>query len=141
LSPEYCAGLADSDGSFGIAKRVRGAHQPTYSARFIVHWKFHELNQKVFEFMRERYGGTLRLQKNKGTLYHSYQLSDKSVDRFLEEVGPHVVLKARQVELLRRLRSTIRRGGGERDHELIQLREEMYIEMKRLNEGDPNARY
>lgn len=135
INPEYIAGLADSDGSFTISRTVRRTNQPTFSARFSVHWKQHPNALDVFQYLKNKFGGVIGQVKNKDTFYFTYSITDKYMDYFLQEVGPFVILKREQVQLLLKLRSTIKRGGGTRSKELIQKREEMFLEMKRLNKG------
>jgi hypothetical protein len=134
ISPQYIAGLADSDGSFGIAKRVRGHHKPTYSARFMVHWKKHPYALMILKQIQSMFGGNVGTVKHKSGEFYTYSLSDKSMDLFLKEVGPYVMLKSRQVETLLELRKSVHyRNGKVKADSLLAHQEFLYEKIKELN--------
>lgn len=134
VTPEYIAGLADSDGSFVISKRTRKHHKPTYSARFMIHWKKRPYAYQILKQIQDMFGGNIGTVMHSSGEFYYYSLSDSKMDLFLKEVGPHVMLKNMQVKVLLALRETIGyRNGKIKSDRLVERQEKYHLKIKRLN--------
>lgn len=138
LTPQYLAGMADADGSFTVAKRVRKTHAATYSARFSMSWKYTPTGLRIINKLKSFYGGNYCIFTHKGSKLIGYSLTDKSIDNFLQDVGPHVELKYKQVKQLLKLRASVikkRQKSKRKSNKLVNFQERIYLKVKELNKG------
>ncbi len=57
LSPQYLAGVFDSDGSFSIARRHPDRKTPNYTAVVQLTWRKSENSRMFMELLCSQYGG------------------------------------------------------------------------------------
>ncbi len=150
LSPEYAAGFIDAEGSLMISKtRDRKYGGLQYRARASAT----NTDKAILKDMQRTYGGILTNQPARSTAWkHSYQLvwTDARVNQILVAVGPHLRLKRKQADLMRRFLRHKRCTPRVRDsqdrrfyvpvlEEVLAVRESFYRRMKALNAKGPPA--
>jgi len=64
ISPQYLAGVLDSDGSITITKRHSKRLNPNYAAMIQITWLYNENSLKVFEQIKNKYGGSYFIGKS-----------------------------------------------------------------------------
>ncbi len=139
VSPEYLAGVFDSDGSFTIYRSPTGR---SWRGQIRITWKQTALTSALLEEIREQYGGSIyRGHGSTGYIkawpYILYQSHSKRALPLIEAILPHLRLKQRQAELVASLIRRQRRGRHVRNHE---EREAMRQEVRSLNSGSGKPR-
>lgn len=144
ISPEYIAGVFDSDGSITIARRHLGTRkQASYCPCLQLQWKYSPLAAQVMQEIKERYGGSICLPAiSAGSLGKNqtikYTVASKMSKTLLTDIIPYLRLKKQQAELALKLvlintdRFYAGRGAGRPD---IAFCHNIWEEVKILNKG------
>jgi hypothetical protein len=149
LHPAHIAGVMDSDGSFSIVKRPKKNTKLGFIYRPVVQitWKVSENAEKFFQCVVSTYGGSYHLINKKENAYGKtgkfYKLSieGNSLDPFLKDIMPFLVLKKIQARSLLQLRSLRKKwfgkgeGTGNSKPVWISNREEKFRNIVRNSNG------
>lgn len=114
LSNEYMAGIADSDGSFSLTKRHLTRKNPNFHCCFQLSWKYSDKTEKLINLMKKEYGGSFCIITKKQNSFSKeikvikFYLQGSDLDEFLKNVGPHVILKSKQVRNILEARAIIK---------------------------------
>ena len=137
ITNSYIAGVADSDGSFTISKRVRKNHAPTYECKFSMQWRECSESKRFFKELKNRFGGSICRIHNGYSYMQCYVISNKGLDNFLKKVGPFIFLKRKQLEVIKNLRKSILKNRGNsskpKTKKLIGKQESLYKKLRSLN--------
>lgn len=109
----YLAGLFDGEGWFRINKSKRKDIRWPYA--FQVHAEIALREKEILEVFQQRFGGTLRqLPKRspKHSTYYMWRITGESVVRFVDEIGPYLVLKRQHAELAAEFQAFKREHGN-----------------------------
>lgn len=143
-SAEYVAGFIDGEGSLMINRlRARGTSKMQHRARIAIG----NTNRAILEEIRDVYGGILvKEYRAEAGWKHLHQLvwTGGMLERLLNEVGPHLLIKRKQVEVMRdflqdmRRAPRVRQGPGGRGYatlpeDVVAYRESLCVRMKELN--------
>ena len=139
LTPEYIAGMIDSDGSISIIKRTRQTTTRGYQYRELVQvtWAYSPLAEAVFLHLKERYGGSVFKTVKRANDYTitdrpivKYTAEAKAAQRLLEEIQPYLVLKQWQADnalAMRKLKAASIYGSGrEKPAEVWEQEDKLY---------------
>ena len=92
---EYIAGFFDGEGSVGLYKTGN-----SYYLRSQLTQNKSELSDKLFEYLRNKYGGSIGKQNTlSGKVKYNWQLNSEKAYFFLKEIEPHLVLKKEQAQI------------------------------------------
>lgn len=143
LHPAYIAGVLDSDGSLSICIRHKIRKVPNYSAMFQLTWTFSEKSEKVMNTLKEKYGGSVYLNKLRTDVFKNskqtmrYFLVAQELKPFILDILPYVQLKKEQcLNVLELLNSSYfgKYGNGRpKLKELCDFHHSLYLKNKELN--------
>jgi hypothetical protein len=150
MNPDWIAGFVDGDGCFYMQVDVYERRHRTSDSRWFAVKPLIHITQCRLRILREIRAflgfGMLSVQNPrvvKGKRFRPvYGLRIdgwKSVSQFLDIVGDHIILKQKQVELLRRacgLRGDARQGQPIPPNKLLGLID-LAVQLRKLNYGDP----
>lgn len=140
ISPQYLAGAIDADGCIGVAKMaqtIRGK-----SLRYDARLQLTNTNLPFLEAVQEQYGGHIKTA-SRGisanpkwkTGYHLCW-GTKGSELVIRQILPYLIIKKERAELALELRSTMGHyvgQGAKLPQDLMEKREGIFVEMKRLN--------
>lgn len=142
ISPQYIAGVADSDGSFTITKRKTKNNKSgfTYTAMFQLSWKESNITKKTISKIQKRYGGHIVKYKHKNSFSNcsviKYVVEGVMLDKLLLEISPFLVLKKARAKLLQKLREICKRNhynlGRLKPIKVLKYQEKLYKKCKNL---------
>jgi hypothetical protein len=137
VHPEYVAGFVDGEGYIGITRIRRSDF--TFGIEYRPVFRISNTNLKILEMLKEQFGGSIQCypmnhQKNAKDIY-VWTLQHGAVFDFLEIIGPFLIVKRQQFELLNELRTiSRRRTGWPRTTATLQhQREQFYYRIRELN--------
>ena len=119
LNPEllaYCAGVVDSDGFFSIKKSSNRARNQGDAINYLYHARVgvkQVLPGAAILLLRDTFGGSLSTQKPNavhGKPLVGWQVTDRLAEKTTILLLPYLRIKAKQANLLLRLRSTQAEG-------------------------------
>jgi len=99
ISPQYLAGVVDSDGAFSITKRHISRPVPNYTGMFQLTWVLNETTQEFMDSLVSKYGGSFFIQTEKRNAFPNasktvkYCSTGKALKLLIEDVFPHLILK------------------------------------------------
>jgi len=104
VTPQYLAGVVDSDGSISIVRRLRQTTSRGYQYREVIQitWVDTPESRAVFSALKLEYGGSIfsvskradRFANAKPTI--KYSAEAKAVERILNDITPYLILKKQQ---------------------------------------------
>jgi len=107
ISPQYLAGVADSDGSFTYGKKWSGQRGKHYFAgQFQITWKKTPESVDFFEALVEKYGGsyfgdkTTKTYNRNGTDIIKYCATGEAVVKICKDVLPYLILKPERAQIV-----------------------------------------
>lgn len=148
ISLGYLAGFVDGEGYLALAKICRRGRLPEYCARLVVY----NTNREVLSLIQRSWGGTMSAVASREANWKpGYALiwTNAAAANLLQDLAPHLRVKARQADALLRFQEHVRNcprrrrrdgslsslAGGER-----MRREYLFQRMKELNTRDPAIR-
>lgn len=112
-SPEYVAGVLDSDGSIFIQKSQRPNENIRYSLRVTIgqyRW------DDFYDFLEKNFGGKSSAYPSRNNMTE-WVLCGKNCEEFLRWIEPHLHIKREQANIALAFLPTIRVGGNHKgDH-------------------------
>jgi len=148
FSPEYLAGVLDSDGSFSITIRHKTRKNPNFTCMIQITWSLTDKAQEFMEHLVQTYGGSYHINTTKyATNYPNSKTVIKycavahAVDRILLDVAPYVWLKKHQVTNLLAVRKLASHYPRPRPEGLTNHYLALYEANKILNSKNSGQRY
>lgn len=131
FSPEYVAGVLDSDGSIFIQKSKRPNENIRYSLKVTIgqyRW------DNFYEWLSLEFGGTATKYMSRNNMTE-WVVCGKTAKKFLEWIHPHLHIKQEQCEIALAFIETIKVGGNRRGdgNRTGQAQEPLYEQMYLLN--------
>lgn len=150
ITPQYLAGVADSDGSFSLTRCSRPSTVTGYHYRtlFQLTWEDTPLTRLVLSKMKDLYGGSFSECNRKPDSYCNkhktvlkYSVEGQRLGIFIKELLPYLVLKRERAEIIlefiryRELskKTVIHRVGRKKDLEDWSKEDRIYEKMNGLN--------
>ncbi|NIU00682.1 MAG: hypothetical protein GWN01_07015 [Nitrosopumilaceae archaeon] len=138
ISSQYLAGVLDSDGSLSINRTLNHGKTRQYRPVFQLTWKYIDETMKIMEYLKEKYGGSVFIEKSKKKLnmnghYLAYKLDSKGLKQLLKEIRPYLLIKYKQCDLLIELLNTLKGKGTRPSEEVWERRKQLYEECKKIN--------
>lgn len=130
-SPEYVAGVLDSDGTINIQKLKRPNENIRYSLKVgIGQYRWDDF----YEWLVEEFGGSKYVYPSRNNL-PEWVVCGAESKKFLEWIHPHLYIKKEQCEIALAFVDTVRVGGNRRGdgNTTGQLQAPMYEQMYELN--------
>lgn len=140
VSPQYLAGVIDSDGSISITKRHKDRVNPNYSAMIQIGWVYKPETELFMQSLVNKYGGSFKVIKpGKSSMskrdHIKYCAYGKTVDKILKDVKPFLILKKKQTDNVLNLRNIVNTYIGKvRPEEKGKKLEELYKYNLSLND-------
>ncbi len=109
ISPQYIAGVADSDGSFTFMKRYGQSTTTGYFYRsiFQLTWSISNEAEDVMIFLKNKYGGSFSVCK-KSTSFNSlkpsifkYSVESNGLLKLINDIEPYLILKKERATLIK----------------------------------------
>jgi|CXWL01.1.fsa_nt_gi hypothetical protein len=139
ISPEYLAGLADSDGSFSIyydknSRRKNGHHK----GAFQLGWKYSKKAEQILNSIKVKYKGNICRTKNKQSFNKTcdvikYMSTNKMLYKLIIDILPFLLLKKKQAQLILKLSKTYKLTPGSLTKRTFNYREKLYQQIRNLN--------
>jgi len=108
LSPQYLAGVIDSDGSISINGRSRKSGYKCYRVVIQITWIDIEPTHKIFDELVKIYGGSKYSTKGSKlspkSIYYKYVAESQIAENILSDIFPYLIVKKKQAELCLSLR-------------------------------------
>lgn len=103
MTPEYAAGFFDGEGNLNVTTSAGAAA------------KVVQVDVRPLALLQAEFGGSLSEVRTRGRQSRTFawQVSGENLDRFLETIAPHAIVKAEEIAALRDYRRTF---NGERRH-------------------------
>jgi hypothetical protein len=143
FSPQYFAGVLDSDGSFSISKRHLKRIKCNYTCMIGLTWTKTDKVKEFMDFICLHYGGSyaLCLPSNTGNFKNSkpvlkYCATGVAAEKIITDVMPYLVLKKIQAENLLKVRTIVKGifgNGVKRTEDETKSLDDLYILNKSLN--------
>lgn len=139
ITPQYLAGLADSDGSFSISCTHKQRRYPHHRGSFQITWIYNKLTLHIFKSIKAKYGGNICITKNKTGFNNKptdvvkYMTTNKLLYALINDILPHLLLKKKQAQLILKLSKTYRRTPGYITKKTFDYRESLYQRNRQLN--------
>lgn len=151
ISPEYLAGVWDSDGSISVAIKHSKRPNPSYIVSLQLTWSDTPKVRKFLSQLTEEYSGQFYESKSMKNRYPGsravvkYSIACQKSRKLLEAILPFLQLKKEQAELALNVLNTTEYGkygaGRPKPEDLKQKHYNIYLQMKNLNtknSGDRN---
>ena len=141
----YAAGICDGEGYIGIRKGKPTPLRKNFSYDLTI--AIAMTDKKIIEWLYDNFGGGScfsKLRDPRHKTVHRWALWNNEAEIFLRNIQPFVIVKAKQIEVGLLLCKSIKEGG-KLEHkkgvplEMIQLRENLYIQMRQLNKRGNNG--
>lgn len=120
ISPQYLAGVVDSDGSITITKRNISRSNPSYVAMFQLTWVHNEITDEFMRSLVSKYGGSFFIQTEKRNAFPNAKMTIKycstgeALGKLILDVFPFLILKKAQAANALNLIKTQGRFGAKR---------------------------
>jgi len=141
----YLAGVLDSDGCISISK-MKAGKQRTKNPRYVLAVTVVNTSKVLMDWLVEKFGGTYKQRKRlseKHKTTYDWLFSNSKAAGILELVEPYLVSKKGQaqvgIELIRDW-VTVHGQGANTPPEEVERRENLFQEMKDLNQRGPGSR-
>ena len=140
ISPQYLAGVIDSDGSISITKRHLNRPKPNYSIMIQIGWVFKPQSENFMKMMVEKYGGSYSIIEPRGTTFSKkkhikYCAYASSAVLILNDIKDYLLLKKMQADNALNVQSIIDSYSGQpRPNEKGKQLEELYKNNLTLND-------
>lgn len=140
ISPQYLAGVIDSDGSISITKRHLKRPKPNYSVMIQIGWVFKPESENFMKMMVQKYGGSYSLIEPRGTTYSKrkhikYCAYASNAILILNDIKDYLLLKKGQANNALNVQSIIDSYSGQpRSDEKGEQLEELYKNNLILND-------
>jgi|SRR5687767_1712119 len=134
----YIAGFIDGEGTITIKRQKRYGrwyYVPLISCAQVQK----PLNEVPLKMMQKRYGGSIvrwsqRAQDGNRIDTVSWSITSRRAVRFIEEVGPHLIIKKNQAKIVSKfITLTDKKKSYKVTEELQAKRESLFWEMRRWN--------
>lgn len=139
FSPEYLAGVMDSNGSFSITKRHISRKNPNYIGMIQITWTHTKVSEAFMQELKNIYGGSYFIGKC-GTFKNSkpivkYCAVGAAAETLTRSVIDFLILKKEQANNVLKLREITksRQLGKVRSLENSEKLERLYLLNKQLN--------
>jgi hypothetical protein len=142
ISPQYLAGVMDSDGSFSITKRHITRQNANYIAMIQITWTHTATSEDFMKELTRKYGGSyfIGVHSKGGTFKNSkpvikYCAVGKAASLLTLDVKDFLILKKTQADNVIKLRElvTTKRIGRTRSPIISTQLEDIYLLNKQLN--------
>ena len=141
ISPQYLAGVADSDGSFSLMKRTGQSTTTGYFYRsiFQLSWSPSSNANKVMRYLKRTYGGTFcacvyRGLGSKDAVTLKYSVESKGLLKLIQDIKPHLILKKDRAKLIEKQILLRQSFVGYKKPKSMWLKEDkIYLAMNGLN--------
>lgn len=137
LTPQYIAGFIDGEGYLGIIRKTD--KHSTLGHYYKVCVKIAQVSKyaEVLYLLKEYYGGNIsKTRQPKNTKHRPSDMIEFTnsvrIRRILDDIQPHLIVKSKQAEVLRKYISLPKQTNTNRIQSDA-MREALYIEIKRLN--------
>lgn len=150
MSPEYLAGVIDSDGSISVVLKHKNRPNPSYTISIQLTWSDTEKSRKVLNLLKETYGGSVFESKSLKSRYPNsrpvikYSVACQKSRKLLEDILPYLLLKKDQAVLALDILNTTGYGiygfGRPKPKDLIEKHRNIYLQMKELNTKNSGVR-
>lgn len=136
--PNYFAGFIDGEGTITIKRQKRYGrwyYVPLVSCAQVQK----PLNEVPLKMLKKRYGGSIvrwtqRVQDGNRIDTVSWSVTSRNAMKFIDEVGPLLIIKKNQAKILRRFVSLTDKKKSYRVSDALQAkRESLFWEMRRWN--------
>lgn len=110
MSPEYLAGVIDSDGALSIGIRQKDRKNPHFEIMVQLSWSQTSRSKAVMDHLVNTYGGSYfngvpsNQRYANGRPIYKYCAVGAAAQKIVEDILPHLQLKTRQARNLLRLR-------------------------------------
>ena len=135
LSNEYIAGLFDGEGYFTINRCHRSDIKREWSFQASARITIRE--GWLLKSIQDQFGGSLKETKKKSEKHSTYFLwsvGDKKMLRFLDQIGPLLVLKRQHFLVVDSfVRMKVNHGFGPLDDFQYEARENSFFDLRELN--------
>lgn len=119
ISPQYLAGVIDSDGSISITKRHVNRPNPHYSVMIQLGWIYKEETEEFMKALVNKFGGSYKVieptvksfTKKQSVKYCAF---GDAAENILKEIKPFLILKSKQADNALELRCVVRSYSGQR---------------------------
>lgn len=142
ITPEYLAGVMDSDGSISYTKKFSKERNKNYFvAQIQITWKLSKESRFFFDKLIERYGGSAFEGNAHSTFGKSriikYCATGNACSLICDDIIPHLFLKKRQAEIaLEGSKLKSRKWGAKGKTDEVWAREaELFKESYELKHG------
>lgn len=136
----YLAGIIDGEGSIGCCKTIQNNR---WSPEYRIRMRITNTNKKLFDYIlkilkrqSDYYYLCKRLSRtpNRKTTYE-LEFGDILTHKFLKEIIDYLLLKTEQANLAIQMKNTFKISyrGKRVPENIINIREKIFIEMKKLN--------
>jgi hypothetical protein len=150
MSPEYLAGVWDSDGSFSIAKRHKKRETPNYTAMLQLSWTRSAKSLQVMRDLCAAYGGSfmeISRSSMNGTFPNArpvvkYCATGRAAYALAAALKPFLRLKEQQARNVLKLQHLVRwcGQGRRRPQAVSRALEQIYVSNKLINSKNSGSR-
>lgn len=103
ISPEYLAGVIDSDGSICLTKRHVKRPKPNYMIMVQLGWVDKPETRAVMDQLKEQYGGSTFIVKPSKSSFSTrdhikYTAVGEAAEKIIRDILPHLHLKTKQAQ-------------------------------------------
>lgn len=150
ISPEYLAGVWDSDGSISVARKHSKRPNPSYIVSLQLTWSDTPKVREFLSKLTEQYDGQFYESKSMKNRYPGsravvkYSVSCRKSRKLLEAMLPFLQLKKEQAELALQVLNTMEYGkygfGRPKPEALKEKHYGIYLQMKELNTKNSGER-
>lgn len=118
ISPQYLAGVIDSDGSICITKRgLKDRPNPNYSVMIQIGWVYKDTTEAFMKQMKIDFGGSYSIVKPSKNSFSKrnhikYCAYGTTADKILEKIKPFLILKGQQADNAIELRNIVKSHKG-----------------------------
>lgn len=139
MSPEYLAGVIDSDGSISITKRCHERENPNYSVMVQLGWVFKDETKAFMDKLVAKYGGSYKVIEPNAKSFSKrqhvkYCAFGNAAEALIKDIQPHLQLKTKQAANALRAREIVKSYNAPRPKECSEELENLWIENRKIND-------